>query len=1407
MMIGRGLRGSPTQRGPRRRLLVVLVLGAAVLCAPVAAWTYWTGASDVDHGPAAAGAATVSRGAVPSAAASGPSSVAVSWGASTLSSGLPVDGYLVTRHSAAGGAAEPIGPGCSGTITTQSCTETSVPGGGWRYAVTPVFASHWRGEVSARSGEVSIGTATLALAKTTFGAPLPATTTGSVTGFAHGEAISYTLNGATIAGSPATADATGAATITALTIPVTGDGPHTVRVTGASSGLVATAGILVDTVAPVVTASATPTPNGDGWNRTPVDVDGSADDGHGSGISFLKGTSDGSDPRTSPTAQLWAGVPLELAASATIKYYAVDLAGNASAVQTLEVKIDTTPPVFTIDATAVTGGAYVTAGSLAGPGVAYYRGAAAGSVRFRATMIADGGSPPASFGSSELTAVATGFTHVPAVVTTPAGGPYLSAPYSWVAGTTSMPTGTLTVSDDADNTTVAAGSLTNDSTPPAGGSVDATGLAGTGGRYSASTTLSLTLARGTDAQSGLAGSGAQLSRSSATLDSSDGVANGACGTYGAATQVGADDPGATLTDTVPTDGRCYRYSYSVPDNVGNVATYTSPDIKVQTTQPASLTPSGVQLTPVSGLGAQYVSGSTLYYRSAQAGSFTVAASASDARSGVASLSFPSPGGFTGGGVLAFPDGATTLQTTYSWSNNTATASPGSQTIAATANDGLSSANTAAFSLIKDDVAPSGGAIDATGLGGTGGRYSTSTTLSIAFAPGTDADSGLSATARVLQRASADLISDGTSNGVCATFGVYAQVGSAAPASPRSDTVPVDRTCYRYRYVVADNAGNQTTYTSADIKVQAAAPPAPALTFSSLSNASSTGTTVFYRPAATSGGFTVNAASADTNSGTTGYGFPTLASGWTTSSAGPGIQSYGWSAANPTPPSGAQTVTTSNNAGGQSSSTFTVSVSADATAPAGGSVSYTNGYTTNPAVNVSFTKGTDAGSGLAAASGVLQRAAATLSAATCGTFGAFTTVATNPSSAYSNPVTTGCYQYRYLISDNVGNQATYTSASIVKVDQIPPTNTISISGATGAASAFGGAVLYYKGNTPGSFKYSDAVGDAESGPGSADFPDLAAAGWTHNAEVVNTPTGGPFVSSTFSWTANPANPALTSIVGRDVAGKIWTADITFTNDSTAPSGGSVSYTNGVVNTTAVPITLNNGVDATGGSGVNTTTTIVKRDVAPLTTLTETCGTFAGTYATTVTLVGGADAGLSSGSCYRYEYLVSDLVGNVVTYTSASVAKVDTSGPHVTAIASLQANGATGDGQLEVGDKLVLSFNQSLAPASVPATSSGATEKSLSALLATTLTIPGITSGALSTGSLLYVPPLGTATFAGSVTLSGSGTATTLTLAVTSVSGATIAGAGTLAFTPATTIQDGGGNAAAGTFSTAGSFKLF
>jgi hypothetical protein len=135
---------SPRHRGPRRygrRRLLALVVVALATGTPVLAWGYWSVVAGAG-GKGAAVAASVNQGAAPTATRSGAANVIVSWGASTLSDGRPVDGYLITRYSAVNGSAQVILPACSGTITATSCTEAVVPAGQWQYTVTPVIGAN-----------------------------------------------------------------------------------------------------------------------------------------------------------------------------------------------------------------------------------------------------------------------------------------------------------------------------------------------------------------------------------------------------------------------------------------------------------------------------------------------------------------------------------------------------------------------------------------------------------------------------------------------------------------------------------------------------------------------------------------------------------------------------------------------------------------------------------------------------------------------------------------------------------------------------------------------------------------------------------------------------------------------------------------------------------------------------------------------------------------------------------------------------------------------------------------------------------------------------------------------------------------------------------------------------------------
>lgn len=446
----------------------------------------------------------------------------------------------------------------------------------------------------------------------------------------------------------------------------------------------------------------------------------------------------------------------------------------------------------------------------------------------------------------------------------------------------------------------------------------------------------------------------------------------------------------------------------------------------ETTPPAN----AISLSGVSGNAVK--SGNTIFYRGAALGSFTLTNAVTDSGSGPASSATATLTGTTTGwthspSTVSAPAGGPYLSTAFSWTAGT-TSSP---TEIVTSRDVANNAAATTLTFVNDSTGPTGGSVAASGLVGTGTLYAISATLSLNLAKGTD-PSGLAVTGAFLQRAAAPLMSDGTANGTCGTYGTYTLVtGGNDPATPKSDLV-ADAACWKYQYVVADTLGNSTTYTSADIKVDLTAPtPAPSLTFGAFNNTYWTaGPTVYYRGAAASGSFTATASATDPRSGIFSYAFPALGTNWTSTPGSLGVNTYSWTTGPAAP--GPKSVTATNNATGTSAAT-SFTPTADNTAPSAGTVSYFNGTQSGTTVSVSFTTGTDAASGLGTK--LLQRASATLTGTTCGTYTGFSTVTngTNPTSPLLDTVSLGkCYKYQYLVSDNVGNQHTATSASIVKV---------------------------------------------------------------------------------------------------------------------------------------------------------------------------------------------------------------------------------------------------------------------------------------------------------------------------------------------------------------------------------------
>jgi hypothetical protein len=456
----------------------------------------------------------------------------------------------------------------------------------------------------------------------------------------------------------------------------------------------------------------------------------------------------------------------------------VDIWAGAESAQSTPVVTDTTPPTNSITLFPVNGSSYQVGSTI------YYRGVAAGSFKL-INAVTDGGSGPGSSTTSALGGTSTGWHAPTSTISTPTRGPYTSEAFTWTAGTTTSPTEVVTGADANGNTATTTLTFVNDSSGPSGGSVTISGLGGTGNAYSTSTTVHISLAKGSD-PNGLATSGATLLRASATLTSTAG-ADGVCGNFGSYATI-ATDPGATYDDSVA-DNTCYKYEYAVFDTVGNPTIYLSNVIKVDSTAPAA--PAGAFGSFTNTYAA--VGSSTFYYNSNSAsGSITATPSDTDSTSGIASYNFPTLG--TNWSKTQNADGSVT----YSWSG--APAAPGTKYVTATNNAGLTSAGTA-FYPTADATAPTSGSISYPNT------VQLTTSVVVTLTTGTDSGSGLGA--KYLQRSSASYVS-----GLCGTFGSFTSIATN-PTTPYTDTVTKGY-CYKYRYVVNDNVGNSTTATSANV---------------------------------------------------------------------------------------------------------------------------------------------------------------------------------------------------------------------------------------------------------------------------------------------------------------------------------------------------------------------------------------------------------------------------------------------------------------------------------------------------------------------------------------------------------------------------------------------------------------
>jgi chitobiase/beta-hexosaminidase-like protein len=101
-----------------------------------------------------------------------------------------------------------------------------------------------------------------------------------------------------------------------------------------------------DGTAPATTVTVNGQAPSAGWYSAPVTVSLAAtDNADGSGVDKIYYTTDGSTPTTASTAYT---APITVNATSTVRFFATDKAGNAEAVKSQAVQIDTAAPATAI---------------------------------------------------------------------------------------------------------------------------------------------------------------------------------------------------------------------------------------------------------------------------------------------------------------------------------------------------------------------------------------------------------------------------------------------------------------------------------------------------------------------------------------------------------------------------------------------------------------------------------------------------------------------------------------------------------------------------------------------------------------------------------------------------------------------------------------------------------------------------------------------------------------------------------------------------------------------------------------------------------------------------------------------------------------------------------------------------
>ncbi len=1064
------------------------------------------------------------------------------------------------------------------------------------------------------------------------------------------------------------------------------------------------------------------------WNGVcaPSGVCGTVSDSSGSGVAQVKvsikdrttgmywgGTAFDQASQTFNTAAL-AGTNWDYALSESdltaphsyvVEVYSVDNVGNADVHQQMRFTYgsDVGGPTTALTLSSASH-AFMTASS---PYVLYY-GTANGGGSFTLHQSATDPSGVDTIAFPDLSAT-TGFSGTGGTSTNgSAADPFVAtSSYAFTSGATTAP-GPKNVDavDLRGNPTHDQVAFVLDNAAPTGGSLAVNG----GAAYSTTTNFAVGHVDYT-----LDGGGSGVASSVLTVASAT-LANGLCGSFGSASA--ASDglfSGA--------QGTCYRFTLTGTDRVGNVAT-TSFDVKVDTTPPSQPSVTFSNLSS----GNTFDDGAgTLYYRPSPAGTFDVDAASTDAQSGVQGYTYSPLSGFAStnqaaGSMHVTFNGASTgagAFTVHATNNAGSNSTDATYTLTpdttAPGSGGLSVNGTAA-----------------TGVGSSS-YFTSGASVAVSTTPYSDGGSGMQSQVVTVQQAALANDSCGVfgasqtvpgatwnvSNGSCYLFTITAtdHVGNVATLQT---TVKVDTTAPVAPTIAYTGRSAGNTFVSGTtlyyrpsasgaftVNANGAGDPETGIqagnsgyTFSSLGgflSAAQTGNHVdvtFDGSSSGGGTFTVSANNnAGVASSATSFDvvkdsaapvngmlainpysgsptFPVTEQAFT--DAGSGIASNvltrsapqsattgscpasGYTGANAVvlpndtvPADGCYeyTLTGTDNVGNVS--TYKTIVLVDTSGPTGGSISYLDGASSLSNIQISWSSGTDGESGIGGT--VLERATAPVTGSTCGALGGFTPVLGATSPYIDTSVAAGnCYAYEIVVTNNAGVSSTFSSASIARLTNASP---ITIAGSP-AGTHVSGSTLWLGPAAAGNPFTLELTAAGANGVTSTTWPAdvgaLAGAGSTANAS--------PFTSAPYTWNGSAVNDTLNVTRAPNT-----TADqFTVSSDLNAPTG-SIGYPNGPLTSHSVPVTSSAGDGDSGVAG-----TQVMRASAAL--VGSTCGSFS-PYSQ-VTLDGsGNDTTVADNTCYTYQLVVTDNVGNTFTASSANVVQIpDITAPTFTSAAT-------------------------------------------------------------------------------------------------------------------------------------------